>query len=87
MYLITGTENGSLQLYALQKGEANLEVRVSQVFDPRTVPSRAITQVSWRPQVDGTVAHEDEQRTWQIAVASEDSSVRIYAVSTDEIGE
>ncbi|KAI9793404.1 MAG: hypothetical protein M1816_000296 [Peltula sp. TS41687] len=84
-YLIIGIEDGSLQLYALEMREAVLEVRASHSFDPRIVPSRTITQVSWRPQENSDGTHEDGQRTWQVAVASDDSSVRIYGVDLDEI--
>ncbi|KAK2761381.1 hypothetical protein FQN54_001903 [Arachnomyces sp. PD_36] len=47
-------------------------------------PSKAITQLSWRPlldrEQDGYVNGAASNKTFEVAVASEDSSVRIYTI-------
>jgi elongator complex protein 2 len=47
-------------------------------IDKEIAPSKTITQLSWRP-VLGETEHKDQ---FELAVASEDTSTRIYAISS-----
>ena len=49
-------------------------------------PSRLITQLAWRPlrgsyEADGGTAAETQSSTLELAVASEDHSLRLFTVS------
>ena len=52
----------------------------------RISPSTSITQMSWRPSSEQFVVvgdiedHEDEQKITQIAIACEDSSLRLCSI-------
>jgi elongator complex protein 2 len=76
-FLATGEESGKLSIYQVTVG--GLGARQVATVDRLVSPSRAVTQLSWRPSHQKDV-RETECR-YELAVASEDSSVRVYAIS------
>jgi elongator complex protein 2 len=76
-FLATGEESGKLSIY--QVTVDGLEARHVATVDRSVSPSRAITQLSWRPSHLKDV--RDTECRFELAVASEDSSVRVYAIS------
>ncbi|RHZ47668.1 Elongator subunit ELP2 [Aspergillus thermomutatus] len=76
-FLATGEENGKLSIY--QVTVDSLEARHVATVDRLVSPSRAITQLTWRPLHRKDVG--DTEGRFELAVASEDSSVRVYAIS------
>ncbi|RHZ67464.1 hypothetical protein CDV55_106704 [Aspergillus turcosus] len=76
-FLATGEESGKLSIY--QVTVDGLEARHVATVDRLVSPSRAITQLSWRPLHRKDV--RDTECRFELAVASEDSSVRVYAIS------
>lgn len=56
----------------------------------RLCPSRSITQLAWRRRAKGPAAtalnlegvvEEESQTVFELAVASEDTSIRVYSIS------
>ncbi|KAL2003473.1 hypothetical protein VTN02DRAFT_3682 [Thermoascus thermophilus] len=82
LILAIGEDSGEISLHEIA-GE-NLETRPLVSFDKLLCPSKAITQLRWRPSI-GTKADEvsegEHESKFELAVASEDTSLRIYAVS------
>ncbi|KAF7125501.1 hypothetical protein CNMCM5793_001740 [Aspergillus hiratsukae] len=76
-FLATGEESGKLSIS--QVTVDGLEARHVATVDRLVSPSRAITQLSWRPFHPKEVI--DTECRFELAVASEDSSVRVYAIS------
>ncbi|KAK9352345.1 WD40-repeat-containing domain protein [Lipomyces doorenjongii] len=75
--LAIGLDNGRIFVYALSAaGERALQLEQLVAFDEKLTPSLSISQISWRPQPGATAEH-----VYDIAVASDDSSVRIYSIS------
>ncbi|KAI9844114.1 MAG: hypothetical protein M1837_005828 [Sclerophora amabilis] len=85
VYLAMGTENGTLGFWGVDIRDYTTQQ--IGTFDPSIIPSRSITQVSWRPQVqspssfdNGTGNRHDFARFYELAVSSEDSSLRSFRV-------
>ncbi|KAI9850116.1 MAG: hypothetical protein M1838_006050 [Thelocarpon superellum] len=83
LLLVLGLEDGTVQLVILARD--SLAIQDSFTLDKRIGPSRSVTQVAWRPgskSFDGVDASESDGTTTshQLAVVSEDTSVRIYTV-------
>lgn len=74
--LAAGEDNGSVSIY--QVATDSLTARHVVTVNRQIAPSRAITQLSWRP-----VSSEgaDDRTQFELAVASEDTSIRIYVIS------
>lgn len=72
--LAIGDDTGRILLYSVASSSSAdaLEVKELSVFEPSISPSKAITRLAWRPG--------SEQDRLLLAVASEDCSLRIYAV-------
>lgn len=82
--LAVGEDSGEISLYEIV-GD-NLEARQLVTFDKILCPSKAITRLRWRPSIgtklDGVSEGENEDESkFELAVASEDTSMRIYAIS------
>ena len=76
--LTVGLENGGIYMYqgdVNEQGEVD-DWKVLSVAHTSITPDKAITEISWRPGNSRT----DEG--FEIVVASEDSSVRIYSLKT-----
>ncbi|KAJ5166493.1 Elongator complex protein 2 [Penicillium canariense] len=71
-----GEDSGAVSVHRIAID--NLEAQHIVTIDPLIAPSRAITQVSWRPV---PTANVDSRTRFELAVASEDTSTRIYAIS------
>lgn len=77
--LAVGEDTGEISVH-LVAGDS-LEAWNVSTFDRAISPSRAITQLAWRP-VDESVSREGKQDLrYELAVASEDASTRIYSIS------
>jgi len=87
--LAYGTEAG---LVGLCRIDADGSLIGRAAIDGQSMgPLRAVTQLSWRPNVQGNAASDGigdgvESSGRQLAVASDDSSVRIYSVNISTIG-
>lgn len=74
--LAAGEDNGSISIHQIAKD--SLETQHVMTIDKTIAPSRAITQLSWRPvPLEGA----DDRTQLELAVASEDTSTRIYIIS------
>jgi len=86
--LACGTEAGSIGI--CQIDVAGSMIRCA-MFDGKSLGfSKAVTQLSWRPDVQGGAVSDDiangvESNVRQLAVASDDCSVRIYSVNISTI--
>ncbi|KAJ5246915.1 Elongator complex protein 2 [Penicillium chermesinum] len=74
--LAAGEDSGALSIHGIAL--ESLEAQHMVTLDQAVAPSRAITQLSWRPV--STFDGEAKAR-FELGVASEDNSVRIYAIS------
>ncbi|PYH66070.1 6PF2K-domain-containing protein [Aspergillus vadensis CBS 113365] len=72
-FVATGEESGAVSVY--QVAVDSLEASHLSSIDKLASPSKAITQLSWRPVPDADI------RNFALAVASEDTSTRIYSFS------
>lgn len=73
IYLALGTEIGRLSLHCIDV--KTLAVFKSFAIEQRSCPTKAITQLSWNSNPKG-----DEKKEIKLAVASNDSSLRIYSL-------
>jgi elongator complex protein 2 len=85
LYLAVGEDSGLISLHALDLQTLS-ETKENYSLPKRDCPSKAITQLSWRPterlrQRDTGEEEVDPKPTFELAVASEDSSVRIYSIA------
>ncbi|KAH8689689.1 putative RNA polymerase II Elongator subunit [Talaromyces proteolyticus] len=82
LYLAAGEETGQISIHEVSI--PNSETRELATLDKAISPSKAITQLAWRPDsasaVKASVGNGD-LRTKTLATASEDSSVRIYRLA------
>ncbi|KZF21285.1 putative RNA polymerase II Elongator subunit [Xylona heveae TC161] len=80
LFVAFGTEAGDISI-AHVHGDFTASISLS--FDQRIVPSKAITDLAWRqpPQDLPSNGIESKSQQFQLAVASEDSSLRIYSIS------
>lgn len=83
--LAYGTEDGTVAICSISLGD--LEKPNIAIIDRKLTPSKAINQLVWRPAHSEEAPNEDtehsaeDDKVEQLAVASEDSSVRVYRVS------
>jgi elongator complex protein 2 len=77
-FLATGEDSGELSLYRIATDglEATHLVSVDRLISP----SKTITQLAWQPSIEKYDLRQGESNL-KLAVASEDTSTRIYAVS------
>ena len=73
--LATGGDSGEIAIHQISSD--SLEVCSLATIDRHMSPSKAITQLRWRPH--SKIASE-EPATLELAVSSEDTSTRIYAI-------
>jgi elongator complex protein 2 len=77
LILALGTEGGKLSVVSLKVGEEGIDVAGTLVVEDRLCLPKAVLQLAWRPierETEGNaVSHE-------LAIAGEDSSLRIYKV-------
>lgn len=76
--LAVGEDSGEVSIYHIAMD--SLEPKHLISVDRRLAPSKTVTQLAWRPS---TKADEEEkgQPKFELAVASEDTSMRVYAIS------
>jgi len=73
-------EDGSIWFAKLDVKELQLQGEVVQL-STELAPAMAVTQMVWRPVRTGTGSEREGRH--QLAVASEDASVRVYSVVMD----
>lgn len=84
LYVAIGDDSGQISIHKIEP--EGLAAGANVLIPKLESPSKSITQVSWRPlkspvEIDGGVATGDKKiGRHQLAVASEDSSVRIYNI-------
>jgi elongator complex protein 2 len=77
--LAYGTEDGSLHIVNVTT--SSWEVVADAALDRNVVPSGAVNSLRWRPLVKSTEADESKPlQLSQLAVASDDGSVRILNI-------
>jgi elongator complex protein 2 len=85
--LAVGEDNGQISIYCLTVDK--LEVGKCNYLSKLDCPSKAVTQLSWRPVGNSLGTEEsnghlggnsDKKDIFELAAASEDSSVRIYII-------
>ncbi|KAF8859623.1 WD40 repeat-like protein [Acephala macrosclerotiorum] len=79
VYLAVGTEVGRVRVYTLEVKD-NFEIKEVGLSFPSTYPfpTKAITQLAWKPS---SPTHTESSQTFELAIASEDSSLRIYSIA------
>ncbi|CZR58957.1 related to ELP2-29 kDa subunit of elongator and elongating RNA polymerase II holoenzyme [Phialocephala subalpina] len=79
VYLAVGTEVGRVRVYTLDV-KKNFEVKEVELIFPSTYPfpEKAITQLAWKPESPSSTG---TSKTAELAIASEDSSLRIYYIA------
>ncbi|TGZ83087.1 WD40 repeat-like protein [Ascodesmis nigricans] len=79
-WIAAGLDDGSVYMYAVKKGKwETVEKRLQ--LDARSSPDKGITEVAWRPVLkDGEKNVDESASRRELAVASEDSSVRIFDI-------
>ncbi|KAK9466442.1 WD40-repeat-containing domain protein [Lipomyces arxii] len=75
-YLLVGLDNGNVYIFELKVNNGALELKLVLALDDQLTPAMSISQVEWRPT-------SQDSDTFDFAVASEDSSVRIYTALMD----
>ncbi|KAL4976178.1 6-phosphofructo-2-kinase-domain-containing protein [Aspergillus desertorum] len=78
LYLATGEDDGKLSVHQIKVD--GIEPSPLASLDRDQSPSKTITELSWRPLTQLSEARADKL-TFELAVASEDTSIRIYSVS------
>lgn len=78
-YLAIGEDTGEISVHSVTA--ANLQTQEVLKLDRLISPSKVITQLAWRPNVSTKTTDEGALHPRLLAVASEDSSMRIYAVT------
>lgn len=74
--LAAGEDTGAVSIHRIAIN--SLEAQQVVAIDRLIAPSKTITQLSWRPV---PAADVDSRTHFELAVASEDTSTRIYAIS------
>ena len=74
--IAVGEDNGVISIHRIAAD--TLEAQHVVTIDKVASPSKTITQLSWRPV---PAAEVDSRNKFELAVASEDTSTRIYAIS------
>jgi elongator complex protein 2 len=84
LHFAVGGESGNITLFGMFVKDFKLHH--SSIFDRSISPPRSISQLTWRPSKasisNREVSINDAGNDFEIAVASEDSSVRIYSISS-----
>jgi WD40 repeat protein len=79
--LAVGEDDGSISLHVVSCTLDGIQLGESIEVDSRFCPSKTVHRLAWRPQaVPETVV---DGRTHQLAVASDDGSVRILKIDLD----
>jgi elongator complex protein 2 len=73
--LAAGEDSGAVSIHRISSDSHEAQHVVT--IDKLIAPSRAITRLSWRPPIAGA----DSYDRFELAVASEDTSTRIYTIS------
>jgi elongator complex protein 2 len=73
--IAAGEDSGVISIHRIAAD--TFEATHIVTIDKKIAPSKTITQLSWRP-----VLAESESDRFELAVASEDTSTRIYAISS-----
>ncbi|KAA8643195.1 hypothetical protein EYZ11_010323 [Aspergillus tanneri] len=76
--LATGEDSGELSIYQIAAG--SLEIKHLVSVERLLSPSKTVTRLAWRPSIEKDKI-EGNKCSFELAVASEDSSTRIYAIS------
>ncbi|KAL2855526.1 6-phosphofructo-2-kinase-domain-containing protein [Aspergillus pseudoustus] len=76
LFLATGEDDGKLSINQIKMDGIEPSPLVS--FDRDQSPSKTITELSWRPLPQ---AAEADELKFELAVASEDTSIRIYSIA------
>ncbi|KAB8291590.1 hypothetical protein EYC80_006390 [Monilinia laxa] len=76
VHLAVGTEVGRFRVYRVTVGEEITVTEVLLEINNNYYPSKAITQLAWKPSSKDTA----ETAGMELAIASEDSSLRIYSL-------
>ncbi|KAL3479430.1 6-phosphofructo-2-kinase-domain-containing protein [Aspergillus californicus] len=80
LFLAAGEDDGKLSIHQIKVDGIEPSPLVS--FDRDLSPSKTITELSWRPPPQTNSEAEDKNLfNFELAVASEDSSIRIYSIS------
>ncbi|TGO09282.1 hypothetical protein BTUL_0172g00040 [Botrytis tulipae] len=78
VYLAVGTEVGRFKIYRVEIGDEITVHEVELQISNNYYPSKAITQLAWKPSSKET--SENNTTSMELAIASEDSSLRIYSL-------
>ncbi|RDW83971.1 Elongator subunit ELP2 [Aspergillus mulundensis] len=78
LYLATGEDDGKVSVHQIKAD--GVEPSPLASLDRDQSPSKTITELSWRPLTQMGEARVDRM-TFELAVASEDTSIRIYSIS------
>ena len=83
--LAAGEDNGEISLHQISVD--SLEVKHLATIDKLISPSKAVTQLSWRPEIKGLkgkpCGEVRSESVFELGVASEDTATRIYAISNE----
>ena len=78
--LAAGEDSGAISIHRIASD--SLEAQHVVTIDPVIAPSRSITQLAWRPV---SSSEAESKSRFELAVASEDTSTRIYAISNIDL--
>lgn len=78
LFLAVGEDDGKLSIHQINVDSLEASPLVS--FDRHHSPSKTITELSWRPL--SYLSETGEGKNLELAVASEDTSIRIYSISS-----
>ncbi|KAL2786053.1 6-phosphofructo-2-kinase-domain-containing protein [Aspergillus keveii] len=79
LFLATGEDDGKLSIHQIKVDGVEPSPLVS--FDRGQSPSKTITELSWRPILPVNAEAEGAGLAFELAVASEDTSIRIYSIA------
>jgi elongator complex protein 2 len=77
-YLAYGTEDGRVSVVSI--GQQDLSVQSTLNIDASTAPSGAVNALRWRPQHQSSPESDGKESLFQLAAASDDTSLRIYNI-------
>ncbi|KAL4944724.1 hypothetical protein BDV06DRAFT_210045 [Aspergillus oleicola] len=78
LFLATGEDDGKLSIHQIKLD--GIEPSPLANFDRDQSPSKTIAELSWRP-LSLSAEAEGDKETFELAVASEDTAIRIYSIS------
>ncbi|KAI9369792.1 6-phosphofructo-2-kinase-domain-containing protein [Aspergillus egyptiacus] len=79
LFLATGEDDGKLSIHQIRLDSTEPSPLVS--FDRDQSPSKTITELSWRPLPQTNNEVGGDKLSFELAVASEDTSIHIYKIS------